>query len=63
MACTRSGGRSNRIWQLVRRGWRSAIIERRTGPIDPQGFTFVGTGAHIVTVRRFGARLPQLLAE
>jgi hypothetical protein len=41
----------------------SAIVERRTGPIDPKAFAFIATTAQIDTVRGFMARLPQLLAE
>jgi hypothetical protein len=40
-----------------------AIVERRTGRIDPKAFTFIATAAHLDTVRAFMARLPELLAE
>lgn len=39
----------------------SAIVERRTGRIDPKAFTFIATRADIDTVRAFMARLPELL--
>lgn len=40
----------------------TAIVERRTGRVDPKAFTFIATDAHIETVRAFMARLPRLLA-
>jgi hypothetical protein len=40
----------------------AAIVERRTGRIDPSAFTFIATSAHIGAVRAFMARVPELLA-
>jgi hypothetical protein len=40
----------------------TAIVERRTGRIDPSAFTFIATNSHIDAVRAFVARLPDLLA-
>jgi uncharacterized protein DUF6178 len=40
----------------------TAIVERRTGRIDPNAFAFIATTAQIDTVRAFMVRLPQLLA-
>jgi hypothetical protein len=40
----------------------TAIVDRRTGGIDPTGFSFIASDADIDTVRAFVARLPQLLA-
>jgi hypothetical protein len=40
----------------------TAIVERRTGRIDPRSFAFVATSADVDTVHAFMARLPQLLA-
>jgi len=39
-----------------------AIVERRTGRVDPSAFAFVATNADIDVVRAFMARVPQLLA-
>ncbi len=39
----------------------TAIVERRTGRIDPKAFAFVATTADVDTVRAFMARLPRLL--
>ncbi len=41
----------------------TVIVERRTGPIDPNAFVFIATAAHVQAVHTFMARLPQLLAE
>jgi hypothetical protein len=40
----------------------TAIVERRTGPIQPEAFAFIGTNAQIETVRAFVARLPRQLS-
>ena len=40
----------------------TAIVERRTGRVDPSAFTFIATDAHIDAVRAFMARVPELLA-
>jgi hypothetical protein len=40
----------------------TAIVERRTGRVDPSAFTFIATDAHIDAVRAFIARVPELLA-
>ena len=40
----------------------TAIVERRTGRVDPSAFTFIATDAHIDAVRAFMARIPGLLA-
>ena len=40
----------------------TAIVERRTGRVDPSAFAFVATNADIDVVRAFMARVPQLLA-
>ena len=40
----------------------TAIVERRTGRVDPISFAFVATNADIDVVRAFMARVPQLLA-
>ena len=40
----------------------TAIVERRTGRVDPNAFTFIATNAQIDTGRAFMARLPELLA-
>jgi hypothetical protein len=40
----------------------TAIVERRTGRVDPSAFAFVATNADIDIVRAFMARAPQLLA-
>jgi hypothetical protein len=40
----------------------TAIVERRTGRVDPSVFAFVATNADIDVVRAFMARVPQLLA-
>jgi len=39
-----------------------AIVEKRTGRVDPSAFTFVATNTDIDVVRVFMARLPELLA-
>jgi len=39
-----------------------AIVERRTGRVDPGAFAFVATNADIDVVRAFMARVPELLA-
>ena len=39
----------------------TAIVERRTGRIDPSAFTFIATDDHIDAVRAFMDRLPELL--
>lgn len=41
----------------------TAIVERSTGRIDPQQFTFFSTEAQLQTVRTFMKRLPDLLAS
>jgi len=40
----------------------TAIVERRTGRVDPSAFTFIATNAHADAVRAFMARVPELLA-
>lgn len=40
----------------------TAIVERRTGRVDPIAFAFAATNADIDVVRAFMARVPQLLA-
>jgi hypothetical protein len=40
----------------------TAIVERRTGRVDPIAFTFIATDADIETVRSFMGRVPELLA-
>jgi len=40
----------------------TAIVERRTGRVDPSAFTFIATNAHVDAVRAFMARVPELLA-
>jgi hypothetical protein len=40
----------------------TAIVERRTGRVDPSAFAFIGTDADIDTVRSFMGRVPELLA-
>jgi len=40
----------------------TAIVERRTGRVDPNAFTFIATDPHIEAVRAFMARVPELLA-
>jgi hypothetical protein len=40
----------------------TAIVERRTGRIDPSAFAFIATDADIDTVRSFMGRVPELLA-
>jgi hypothetical protein len=40
----------------------TAIVVRRTGPIDPDAFSFIATTADMDAVRAFMARLPELLA-
>ena len=39
-----------------------AIVERRTGRVDPSAFAFIATDADIDTVRSFMGRVPELLA-
>ncbi|PYQ53672.1 MAG: hypothetical protein DMF78_08365, partial [Acidobacteria bacterium] len=39
----------------------TAIVERRTGRVDPSACTFIATDAHIDAVRAFMARVPELL--
>ena len=39
-----------------------AIVEKRTGRVDPSAFTFVATNTDIDVLRVFMARLPELLA-
>jgi hypothetical protein len=39
-----------------------AIVERRTGRVDPSAFTFVAKNTDVDVVRAFMARLPELLA-
>jgi uncharacterized protein DUF6178 len=40
----------------------TAIVERRTGRVDPIAFAFIATDADIDTVREFMGRVPELLA-
>jgi hypothetical protein len=40
----------------------TAILERRTGRVDPKAFAFIASTADLDTVRAFVARLPDLLA-
>jgi hypothetical protein len=40
----------------------TAVVERRSGRIDPEAFAFIGTNAQIELVRAFVARLPRQLA-
>jgi hypothetical protein len=40
----------------------TAIVERRTGRVDPSAFAFVATNADIEVVRAFMGRIPELLA-
>ena len=40
----------------------TAIVERRTGRVDPSAFAFIATDADIDTVRSFMGRVPELLA-
>lgn len=41
----------------------TAIVERTTGRIDPKAFAFISTQAQVDTIRRFMARLPDLLSS
>jgi hypothetical protein len=40
----------------------TAIVERRSGRVDPSAFAFLATDADIDVVRAFMARVPELLA-
>ena len=39
----------------------TAIVERRTGRVDPKAFTFISTQAQLNTIREFMTRVPHLL--
>jgi hypothetical protein len=40
----------------------TAVLQRRTGRIDPKAFAFIATTTDLNAVRAFMARVPELLA-